>query len=269
MKWQPSKAQTSQAGKNRDLDKLIENLALTAAFFSRIPLPQILGKRISHDAELAQASEMFPIAGLLIALPVACIWYLAGLVLPAGIAAGLAIALGFLVTGGLHEDGLADCADGLGATLKRERALEIMRDSTIGTYGTLALITSVLLRWGALASLSPLSGVLALLIAHSGSRTAMTFAMRFSTYAPKDGLGKQAQGISNASFLTAVIISGVIAFSAGLLWGMLALLSGWAIAWLFLKRLEVRLGGYTGDGLGAMQQLAEITIFITLAGAWS
>jgi len=251
------------------VEKIIENFALTLAFFSRIPLPASLGDRISHEAKLGKAAGYFPIAGFIIAIPVAIIWFIANLYLPATIAAGFAIAISLLITGGLHEDGLADCADGLGATQDRNRALEIMHDSRLGTYGSLALIMSIGLRWAALATLAPWTGVLAIFISFSGARAAMTIAMRFSTYARTDGLGKQADNMPHSAFITSIAAAVMIAALCGWLWGIIALCFGFIAAWLFLKRLEVRLGGYTGDGLGAMEQIAEIIILITLAGAWS
>jgi len=251
------------------LDKLIKNFALTLAFLSRIPLPNRLANRISSDSKLSNAAALFPIVGLMIAIPIAIIWYWASLLLPSTIAAGLAIGTSLLITGGLHEDGFADCADGLGATPDRERALEIMRDSRIGTYGSLALILSIGLRWAALATLSPIAGIIAILICHSGARSIMTIAMRFSKYARLDGLGKQASEMPQKAFILAMFIAFIIAAVLGLHWGVIALSLGMLTTWTFLKRLEHRLGGYTGDGLGAMEQIAEITILITLAGAWS
>lgn len=251
------------------MEKLIENFALTLAFFSRIALPESLGNKIDPDAKLGEAAALFPVTGLIIAIPPAVVWFIASLYLPATIAAGLAIGCGLLITGGLHEDGLADCADGLGATPVRERALEIMRDSQIGTYGSLALILSIGLRWAALASLGPMTGVLALLICNSGARSMMTIAMQLSNYARPEGLGKQANDMPQSSFIIAMAIAFGIAALLGWHWGIIALALACVTAWLFLKRLEHRLGGYTGDGLGAMEQIAEITILITLAGAWS
>jgi len=248
---------------------LLQHLALTLAFFSRVPLPRILGDKIGHDAKLGEAAYLFPVTGIIIAIPVALAWYISSLYLPPFIAAGLAIGIGLWITGGLHEDGFADCADGLGATPDRERALEIMRDSRIGTYGTLALIMSVGLRWTALASLAPIAGALAIFVCHSGARSAMTIAMQTSRYARTDGLGKQADNMTSNTFLLTLSIALTIAFALGWFWAVAALILGWIAAWFFLKRLETRLGGYTGDGLGAMEQIAEIVILITLAGAWT
>lgn len=251
------------------MSKLIDQLILTLSFFSRLPLPQVLSNRISHDDKLGHAAALFPIAGMIIAIIPALIWYLASLYLPPTLAAGLAIIAGLLITGGLHEDGLADCADGLGGTSQRDKALEIMRDSRIGTYGALALISTVGLRWLALASLSATNGVMAIFIAYSGSRAAITIAMQFSSYAREDGLGAQAQDIAKNGFLIALAIAIIIAMLLGAHAGLISLVLGLALAWGFLKYLEYRIGGYSGDGLGAMQQLCEITIFILLAGFWT
>ena len=201
------------------MEKLIEHFALTLAFFTRIALPDSLGSRIDPNAKLSEAAALFPVTGLAIAIPPAILWLVASQYLPATIAAGLAIACGLLITGGLHEDGFADCADGLGATPDRERALEIMRDSNIGTYGGLALVISIGLRWAALASLGPMTGALALLICHSGARSVMTIAMQHSNYARKNGLGKQANNIQTSAFNVAMAIAFGIAVLLGWFWG--------------------------------------------------
>ena len=245
------------------MEKHLTNLALTIAFLTRVPLPKRLGDKISHDASLAEAAGFFPVTGFLIAIPIALLWFCTSLILPVTVAAGLALALSVLLTGGLHEDGLADCADGLGATPKRERSLEIMRDSRIGTYGAIALVFSIGLRWAALA------GVLAILITMTVSRSAMTLAMRYSSYAREDGLGKQASNMPSSQFLLAMAIAVLVAAVLGWHWGLAALALGLSSSWLFLKYLEKRLGGYTGDGLGAMEQITGTVILITLGGAWS
>ena len=239
-------------------------------FFSRIPLPEDLANRAAHDSGLNSAVTVFPLVGLLIGLLTGIVWYISSLLFPPMLAAGLAIVAGALITGGLHEDGLADCADGLGGSADREKALEIMRDSRLGSYGAIAIFASFGLRWAALASLSPIAGFFALLVAHSGSRTAIILAMKYASYARKEGLGQLASGeLPSGGFETAIVISIVIAMLSGWILGLTALLLGLATAWLALKYMEKRLGGYTGDGLGAMEQIAEITILVALAGLWA
>lgn len=252
------------------MERTIANLALCLGFFSRIPLPETLGRRISTEDKLTDAVALFPVAGLIIGVVPALIWYVASQFFPATISAGIAIASALVITGALHEDGFADCADGLGATPDRKKALEIMRDSRIGTYGALALIITVGLRWMALATLAPLAGALAVVMAHSGSRAAIAIAMRHSIYARPEGLGQQADGeLPSGGFETAMIVAAAVAFVLGWFAGIFAFAVGCILAWVFLKYLEHRLGGFTGDGLGAMQQIAEISILITLAGIWT
>lgn len=248
----------------------LENFLLSVTFFSRIPLPESLGGRISHEAKLTHAVGMFPVAGLVVAILPILVWAIASLALPATVSAILAVTASLILTGALHEDGLADCADGLGATRDKEKALEIMRDSRIGTFGALALVSSVLVRCAALATLSTGGGVVAILLAHSASRGAISIAMRLSQYARTEGLGKMASGtISDVAFASALGIPLLLALLLGGFSGGLSVVIGFAMVWLILKYLEHRLGGYTGDGLGAMQQICEITVLIALAGFWS
>ena len=255
---------------NAYLKSLPEQLALTVSFFTRISIPAKIADLIDTDETLASSVIMFPIVGLMIAAGPALVWFIAIPFLPPLVAAGLAVALGLLITGALHEDGLADCADGLGGSRDREKSLEIMRDSRIGAFGSLALMISVALRWTALASLGPITGLLALFICHSGSRAAISIALQFSTYARSRGLGNSVEeGMSKTGFGITIALAAIIAAALGGLWGIIALAAGFATAALTLLWLHHRLGGYTGDGLGAMQQIAEITILILLAGFWA
>ena len=246
----------------------LANFLLVLTFFTRLPLPDELGKRIGHDARLTDAIVYFPLVGFIIGVMTGLVWYLSSLLLPASVAAGLAIMTGLILTGALHEDGFADCADGLGGSPNREKALEIMRDSRIGTYGGLALIITVGLRWLSLATLSPLGGAFVLLIAHTTSRSAMTIAMKLSNYARPEGLGKMASGdVSDVSFLVTILLAFLVGAIFGGIAGLMAVTTALLLSWGLMKYLEARLGGYTGDGLGAMQQVAEITTLIVLAGA--
>ncbi|MCG6859434.1 MAG: adenosylcobinamide-GDP ribazoletransferase [Salaquimonas sp.] len=238
-------------------------------FFVALPMPAALVRRADHDAGLNRAVPYFPLVGLVIGICVAFLWVVAASLTPAMVAAGLAIAAGVILTGGLHEDGLADCADGLGAR-EREKVLEIMRDSRTGSYGAAAIVFSIGLRWAALATLLTGAGVLALVIAHAVSRAAIAIALRFSTYARREGTGSLvADGISTEQGLVAAGIALSIAILLGGVAGILAWLAGFAAAAIVLIIMERRIGGYTGDVLGAMQQLAEIAAMVTLAALWS
>lgn len=262
------------------LRKLKEDTLLALQFFSVVKLPSWLQPEfdnrdnISVPPKLNQASVGFPVAGFLIGIPLALLWYFASSLVSPFLAATITIAFGALITGCLHEDGLSDCFDGLGGASNRERILNIMRDSTIGTYGAAALFFSFALRIGALASLSSSRGVLALLFVHSVARGGMVLAIHFAQYARPAGLGEiVSDGIDKDIFYKSMVATFIIALLLSIasdeFSGILAAFIGLIAAWVLLQWLISRIGGYTGDGLGAMEQVAEIAIFISLAALWA
>lgn len=244
-------------------------LAQAIGFFTRITLPDPLWR---HAApwRLDQCARWFPVAGLLIAIAPALVWAVASQWLPPMVAAGLAIMAAIALTGALHEDGLADTADGLGGGHPRERALEIMRDSTIGTYGAAALIFSIGLRWTALASFSLASGAAALVIAHAVARGSIAIALNRSGYARTKGAGELvSHGVPDAELWRTFAIIALLALLLGGWAGLVAAAVGVAAAALVHMRAHKRLGGYTGDTLGAMEQVCEIAVLLVLAAMWS
>ncbi|MCH8167393.1 MAG: adenosylcobinamide-GDP ribazoletransferase [Proteobacteria bacterium] len=249
---------------NRVRDEL--GLFLTAAgFLTRLPVP---GRADLSEDRLLRASRYFAAVGALVGLAGGGVWWLAGLMLPVMVAAGLALAAMVWLTGALHEDGLADCADGLGGGKTGSQALAIMRDSRVGGYGALALVFSVGLRWAALAALAPGWGVLALVLAGGIGRAAMVPATALASYARPEGLGRGVAGASGVEVAAALGTALVLGLAGG--WpGLLALGLALALAGGFLFYLVRRVGGYTGDGLGAMAQLGEIAVMVVLAGAWA
>ncbi|MEX2518461.1 MAG: adenosylcobinamide-GDP ribazoletransferase [Paracoccaceae bacterium] len=233
-------------------------------FLTRLPTPG----RIGHEPDdLARASGYFPVVGLLLGALAGAVWLGAGAVLPTPLAAGLTLSALLLLTGALHEDGLADCCDGLGGGRSRERALEIMRDSRIGAYGAAGLALSLGLRWAALAGMSPLQGLIALLIALAGGRAAIVLILATGAYARAEGLASGAASAGRRECLIAVFVALAAGALAGLA-GVCAVFAALAAARVWLACLTRRLGGYTGDGLGAAEQLAQIVAFLVLAGAW-
>ena len=147
--------------------------------------------------------------------------------------------------------------------------LEIMRDSRIGTYGVVALIFSVGLRWAALAALVPSAGALALVLAGGIGRTAMVPATAFLHYARSDGAGSDiAEGAGPVEIVVALGSALALAWIGG--WaGLLALALGVTASALVIGAMERRVGGYTGDVLGASAQVGEVVVLLVLAGAWS
>jgi adenosylcobinamide-GDP ribazoletransferase len=186
--------------------------------------------------------------------------------LPPVLAAGLALAAQIITTGALHEDGLADLADGFWGGRDPARRLEIMRDSRIGSYGTLALVVSVGLRWQALAVLAGqgagLAAVAILAVAMT-SRAVPAVLLAVLPPARSDGMGRLASGGAGPEVVAAVLLAGLPALALS---GMLPAMALQAAFGFGVARLSLaKIGGQTGDVLGAAQQLAEIAALLVLA----
>ncbi|PID37164.1 MAG: adenosylcobinamide-GDP ribazoletransferase [Rhodobacterales bacterium] len=187
--------------------------------------------------------------------------------LPTALAACIALALLIVPTGALHEDGLADSADGLWGGHTRARRLEIMKDSRIGSYGVIALILSLLARFAALFALIDAGQLAALPAAALLSRAPMAALMAALPNARQSGLAHDTGRPSAKTATTGLVLAAAIALPltgtaliAALFWGSLAALATAAIA----KR---KIGGQTGDILGACQQVTEITVLFALTAA--
>lgn len=237
------------------------DLRVAVSFLTRLPVGP--GEALPPNG-LALAMRAFPLAGLVVgALAGLVHWAAAGLFGQA-IAALLAVAFAVWLTGGLHEDGLADTADGVGGRGGRLNKLEVMRDSRIGSYGVLALLFSLGLRAAALAALAPgLEATGALIAAAALSRAAMPLTMRLLPPARADGLGFSAGKPMPGTVLAAVVL-GVAAALSGLgLWGGLLAVAAALAAMVWLNGIaRQHLGGFTGDTLGALQQVAEVAVLL-------
>lgn len=233
-------------------------------FYTRLPI-----RTPETGRPLAAAMWAAPIAGALVGL-------VSGLVLitclrlglPAGAAAAAALAAAVLLTGALHEDGLADVADGFGGGVSREDKLAIMRDSRIGTYGTLALVLSALARWSALAALAAASSMTvlaAIVAAHAASRALQP---AFSARVPRartDGLSVRLGAVEARPALVGLGLAALLLLPLGLAPAMAAIAVLAAIFAGMERLCRAQIGGQTGDVLGALQQLAEIAILLVVA----
>jgi adenosylcobinamide-GDP ribazoletransferase len=244
------------------LNDRLDEVKASIAFSTRLPLWRAAAL---PAGALGKGAWAFPIAGLLVGLIAAIVYGLAHRVgIPAWPAAALSVAASLLVTGCLHEDGLADTADGFGGGLTREQKLEIMRDSRIGTYGVCALIIVLLLRVGVLASFfSSATAVWALLASHAGARSAMMAFMFLMLPARRDGLSSEAGQPPIESAGVAVALGFVFAaVSLGIVHALVALILLAAIVVVMTWLSRKQIGGQTGDVLGAVEQISEIAILL-------
>lgn len=241
------------------------DLRLSLAFFSRVPLAP---RGPITDGAAARALRLAPLAGALIGLLAAAVFGVtSSFGLPALAAALLTIAATLLLTGALHEDGLADLADGLGGGHDRWAKLAIMRDSRLGSFGALALILSVALRAAALAALLPgLPALAGLLAAHALSRALLPALMVLFPSARNDGLAATIGPPRGQDALLAIALgAGLTLIALGPLTALAAIVTAVIAAALVMTLAARHIGGYTGDVLGAAQQIAEISLLLVLA----
>ena len=244
--------------------RIATDLKASIAFCTRLPI----GDAASAGSDVARASWALPLAGAAVGAIGALVYSIAGaLWLAPSIAAALALAATAAVTGALHEDGLADTADGFGGGQDREGKLAIMRDSRLGTYGACALLLSFLLRWSALAAIAnPVAVSMTLIASHTAARAPLPMFMRLVPRARGDGLSAGAGEPSRESAAAACVI-GVIVLCAAL--GPVAGTIGVALligAGLLMGSLSRRqIGGQTGDVLGALEQVNEVIVLLIAA----
>ena len=222
-----------------------------------------------EDFSISNASRFFPIVGAFIGLLASVVlWIGSWFGFSPNLLALFALLTITLVTGALHEDGLADTFDGLGGGITRDQKLKIMRDSQIGSYGVMALLFSFGLRWAAYAEITELgfSIILSALIATAaGSRAALPVIMHLIPVAREDGLSASAGKPSLDRAITALLIGiGCLLFLLGFRVSIVALGMSILVASLFVYFVATRIGGQTGDVLGAAQQITEITILLAI-----
>lgn len=260
------------------------SLVLALQYFTRVPIPAALARWTGYSAELQRASlAHFPGVGIVVAaLAIACYWAAEQLLphsaLTPLVAAVFSTVATLVLTGALHEDGLADTADGLGAARERERALEVMKDSRIGSFGALALMLALLVKIGLLALIGFTAGVPALAAASLGAHVASRgLALVIVATLPHTGHASTSKSIDVAAgiewrslaiaalwCLPALALAAVLASPAFIIVATAAALC--AVLWM-RRVLVMRLQGFTGDCLGATQQLCECAFYLGAAVA--
>ena len=237
-------------------------------FFTRLPVPAWVG----HSSEaLNRSARYFPAVGLLIGGIGGLVYVAATYLWPQPVAVLLSMAATVYATGAFHEDGLADMVDGLGGGWEKPRILEIMKDSRVGSYGVVAMVLALLGKFTLLNSLDGALVPYALLAGHAVSRFCSTALLATMDYVREDLLAKAkplATRISGGETLVAllfVVVSLAWLPTEKALAG--CVLAALATLWLAAK-FRRWLGGYTGDCLGATQQVSEIAFYLGLLAVW-
>jgi adenosylcobinamide-GDP ribazoletransferase len=256
---------------------------VTQQFLTRVPVPRWVAREAWDPAHLNRAVRHFPLVGAAIGLVGAAVAVLSLLLWPPLVAAALAVAATVWLTVAFHEDGLADTADALLGTATRGQALAIMKDSRIGTYGAAALVLTLLLRVALLAELlraSPLLAAAVCIAAHAAGRAAAVALMAVLPYGGDAAHAKAKPLAREVRGRDAVWAVGLGTALLGLPWltqpawgtASLSLVAALALGLMVAvlsAGLRRRLGGYTGDTLGACEQLAEIIVALAFVSTWT
>lgn len=237
-------------------------------FFTRLPIPRWVG---FEESWLHQASRYFPAVGFVVGVIASAVYALAVLWWPPAVAVLLSTIACIYLTGAFHEDGFADTCDGLGGGVTRQRVLEIMTDSRIGAYGAIGIGLLLALKCATLSFMPPQAAIASLVIAHPLSRLAAAALIWRLDYAKSEGKSKPlAQRMSNREFAIASLIV-LLVLAAMLLMGWLSwrtaaagIVAVLVAAWWLARKFVRRIGGYTGDCLGAVQQVAEMVVYLAV-----
>jgi adenosylcobinamide-GDP ribazoletransferase len=246
------------------MNEWLDDLRTAVAFLTRLPMPHPTGPMPEH---FVRAHRMFPVVGAAIGGTVGLLLLgLRAIGVPDLAAAALALGASALLTGALHEDGLADVADGFGGGRDKDAKLEIMRDSRLGTYGALILMVSFVTRLSALAALADAAVVPCLIAAHALARGVLPAMSMSLPYARQDGLAANAgrPELATAAMAAAfALVIAVVSLPVGgaLSAALVAVAAAIGMAWLAQRQI----GGQTGDVLGGAEQLAETAVLVLLA----
>lgn len=234
-------------------------------FFTRLPSP-ISSDRHGGDL-LNRAARYFPLIGWIVGGMCALTLWLSGLVLPASISILLSMVAGVITTGAFHEDGFADVCDGFGGGWTKERILDIMKDSRVGAYGVIGIILMLLGKYLSLTELPFHTLSFVIIAGHSISRFASSHCIYTHEYVGNQGTSKAKPLCSNSSSIDTLLgaIWGIIPlFFLGSYWYLLAIIPVMTAKWWMARYFTKWIGGYTGDCLGAIQQVTEVIFYISV-----
>lgn len=245
----------------------MSRLLTALSFLTRIPVTRLPFFKESDQAGITAATPLFPVVGVLIGALVGGAYLGLGQVLAPLPSAAVAVALGALATGAFHHDGLADMADAFGGGWTVEQRLEILKDSRLGTYGTTALVLVLIAEIVTIASLSGTDALWALVAAHALSRAIAVTLMGITAPATAGGLGADyATSVTPFQIGAALTIGVLVAAITLQLAALWAIALACIVAWLIRRLAIEKIGGFSGDVLGAVQQLTKIAILLAAAG---
>jgi adenosylcobinamide-GDP ribazoletransferase len=246
----------------------LRSLLTAVQYFTRVPVPAWVGHT---PMQLHNAARYFPLIGIGVGLVAAAALWVTSLLLPMTLAVVVSTVVTVCLTGAFHEDGLADTVDGLGGAFTRQRALEIMKDSRVGTFGALALLFAVLLKIGALAAMPVWEAMVALVAGHGVSRACAVAIAWQLPYARNDDSTRAkpvVEGLRARDAVTAIVIGAAPLVLVGVR-ALQAVFAASLTTILLLRWFKRRLGGYTGDTLGATQQICEVVLYLALISQWN
>ena len=237
----------------------MKSFMLALQFISRIHI-----FNVSFDeAAFGKATRFFPIVGLILGAITAVVYRICIPIFPEEVTAGLTVLTMVVLTGGIHLDGFMDSMDGLFSGRDRERKLEIMKDSRIGAFGAVGLVSLFLVKYTVILSLPSEFLYPLLILAPVVSRWAMVICIKFFPYLRKQGLGKLYSQYTgwNEFIIASVLVTGITVLLAGLPGLVLLVICG-LFAWFMCRRVSRQLGGLTGDIYGAVNEITEVLVLL-------
>lgn len=240
-----------------------KSLILNIQFMTRIPIPI----QVEADEDtFAKGIVFFPFIGLIVGTVTAVVYYLASFLVPGMPAAFMAVAAGIVMTGGIHLDGLSDTCDGIFSARSKERMLEIMKDSRLGTFGGVALILDIVGRISFIADMNPAVGAVALITAPVIAKSMTVLLIRTSKNAREGGMGNFFLGRTRWNQTAIALLSGLlfVLWIGGFKGGAIFALSIGVIC-LYKILVYKKIGGMTGDTLGAGSEVIELFVLLAFS----
>ncbi|MFA0076926.1 adenosylcobinamide-GDP ribazoletransferase [Vibrio artabrorum] len=262
----------SDASKRSLKDRMIYQWALfclALGFFSRLPMP----KNTPYSSErMNRSGRYFSTVGLLLGVLCGGVFLLLDAALPSTVALFLMMSFSLMLTGAFHEDGLTDMADGIGGGMTLDRRLSIMKDSRIGTYGASALIMALLGKWVLLNELISMTGLFMVIVTSYTFSRAIAASLIYDMPYVSDLDTSKSKPLANKQTINELVFLMIVGVLPSLWFGLAFTFVLSVVAYLFRvgfkKWLMARIGGFTGDCLGAAQQLMELLIYIVFIAAF-